>query len=387
MQKWYLWLKIMPVVLVLIACGSEHQEQHNAGESLPANDYAGGFELRTAENGYNIRVNRPWQQATDENFTYTLSREEKQGAIKIPVENVVCMSTTHIAYLEALDELNSVTGLTSTDFVYSKAVKNMVRAGDIQDIGFSENLNLEKIIALKPDVVFAYVIQASELRPLRQLEELGIPVVLVGDYLEQTPLAKMEWLRFFACFYDKMPLANSMIDSISARYDSLKNMIPKQANKPKVLTNVPWQGVWWVPGGDSYLAQLIEDAGGDYLFADYDGTESHAVDIEQVYQRANDADVWIHTGDADTYEAVFNADRRMASFNDISDLDVYNNNRRQSGRGNDFFESAVVYPDRVLSDLMQIFHPELTVGDSMRYYKVLGKRKTGEGSRKTGVRR
>lgn len=358
---------------MLLACGNEHQERHDTGEEIPANDYAKGFELREEKDGYTIRVNRPWQQATDENFTYTLSREEKQGAIKIPVDKVVCMSTTHIAYLETLNALNSVTGLTSTDFVYSKAVRDMVRAGNIKDIGFSENLNLEKIIALNPDVVFAYVIQPSELRPLRQLEELGIPVVLVGDYLEQTPLAKMEWLRFFACFYDKMPLANRKIESISARYDSLKGIIPKQANKPKVLTNIPWQGVWWVPGGDSYLAQLIEDAGGDYLFADYDGTESHAVDIEKVYQSAKDADVWIHTGDADTYKAVFNADRRMASFDDISELEIYNNNRRQSGRGNDFFESAVVNPDRLLSDLIQIFYPEVPVADSMMYYKVLKK--------------
>ncbi|MEA3447851.1 MAG: ABC transporter substrate-binding protein [Bacteroidota bacterium] len=371
MKNHRLCCTILIVVFVCVACSNNQRTQDDTQGKTVENAYASGFEMSETDNGYSIQVMRPWQQATDENFTYSLSREEKQNSIKIPVDNVVCMSTTHIAYLEALGELSSVSGLTSTDFVYSKAVKNKVSAGEIQDIGFSENLNLEKIIALKPDVVFAYVIQASELRPLRQLEELGIPVVLVGDYLEQTPMAKMEWLRFFACFYDKIPLADHMIDSISVRYDSLKNMIPTQANKPKVLTNVPWQGVWWVPGGDSYLAQLIEDAGGDYLFADYEGTESHAVDIELVYQRANNADVWIHSGDADTYTEVFNADRRLVSFNDISNLKVYNNNRRQSGRGNDFFESAVVYPDRVLSDLIQVFYPEAEITDSLMYYKPL----------------
>ncbi|MGC9331959.1 MAG: ABC transporter substrate-binding protein [Bacteroidales bacterium] len=371
MKKHRLYWTILIVVFVCVACSNNHETRDNTLGQPVENAYAAGFEMNETGDGYRIQVMRPWQQATDKNFTYSLSREEKQNAIKIPVNNVVCMSTTHIAYLEALDKLNSVTGLTSTDFVFSKAVKNKVRAGEIQDIGFSENLNFEKISALKPDVVFAYVIHASELRPLQQLEELGIPVVLVEDYLEQSPLARLEWLRFFAAFYDVIPMANRMIDSIAIRYDSLKQLVPSRNEYPCVLTNIPWQGIWWVPGGDSYLAQLIEDAGGNYIFADYGGTESHAVDIEIVYQRAKNADVWIHTGDADTYTEVFNADRRMPSFNDISNLKVYNNNRRQSGRGNDFFESAVVYPDRVLSDLIQVFYPEAEITDSLMYYKPL----------------
>jgi iron complex transport system substrate-binding protein len=371
MKNHRLWWTILIVMFLCFACSDNHKKQVNTQDRPVKNTYATGFEMSATENAYRIRVTRPWQQATDESFTYLLSRTQQEGTIHIPVQKVVCMSTTHVAYLEALDELASVAGLTSTGFVFSNAAQKRIKSGKIQDVGFSENLNLEKIISLNPDVVFAYVIQPSEMRPLMQLKDVGIPVVLVGDYLEQTPLAKMEWLRFFAGFYDKIPQAGRMIDSIATRYDSLKQIVPPKKDHPKVLTNVPWQGVWWVPGGESYMAQLIKDAGGDYIFSDRAGTESHAVDIELVYQRAKDADVWVHTGNANSYEEVFNADRRLKSFHELSGLRIYNNNRRQSGRGNDFFESAVMYPDRVLAELMQVFYPEAEITDSFKYYKSL----------------
>ncbi|MEA3448065.1 MAG: hypothetical protein U9Q98_06400 [Bacteroidota bacterium] len=79
---------------------------------------------------------------------------------------------------------------------------------------------------------------------------------------------------------------------------------------------------------------------------------------------------------------VFNADRRMASFDELSGLKIYNNNRRKSGRGNDFFESAVVHSDRVLSDLMKIFYLDMANADSMRYYTVLTKQ---SGNSKLGI--
>jgi len=281
------------------------------------------------------------------------------------------MSTTHVAYISELNNIESVAGLSGTKYVYNAALRKKISKGMTEEIGSSGNLNLEKIIALQPDVLFAYAIQPSELRPLRQLEELGIPVVLVGDYLEQTPLGKLEWLRFFAAFYDKMPLADSVIGRRSAGYNALRKQVPANAERPRVLTNIPWQGVWWVPGGDSYIAALIEDAGGDYLFSDYSGTESHPIDIEQVFQRSAKADIWIHTGNLDSREAVLAADSRLGLFHELDSIKIFNNNKQQAGPGNDFFESAVVHPENVLADLRAIFYPRYFNSDSLTYYKAL----------------
>lgn len=361
---------LLIVILLLFAC--QQPDVHNlAGESTVSNKYADGFEIEKSSRGYTMIVNRPWQQAENEEFIYSLSRNPDQNEIEIPVEKVVCMSTTHMAYLHALDQAESVAGLSGTDYLFNKHLQQAVKHGELEEVGFSENLNMEKIISLNPDVVFAYVIQPSELRPLRQLEKLDIPVVLVGDYLEQTPLAKLEWLRFFAAFYDLMPEADSLIRTKTNNYLQLKNKLPANKPAPKVLTNIPWQGVWWVPGGESYLAKLISDAGGQYIFGDFPGTESHAVDIEKVYQRSTDADVWINTGNANSYNAVFAADRRLESFHKLAEIRIFNNNKRSNGTGNDFYESAVVNPDYLLSDLIKIFHPEMLDNDTLIYYKAL----------------
>ena len=51
---------------------------------------------------------------------------------------------------------------------------------------------------------------------------------------------------------------------------------------------------------------------------------------------------------------------------------MYNNNLRISpGGGNDYFESAPVNPNRVLADLIEIFHPGLITDHELFYYKKL----------------
>jgi iron complex transport system substrate-binding protein len=357
--------------LLLLACQKD-QKSNTVQTDSNSNRYATGYDMKPTEYGYRIDVYRPWQNAKNEQFTYLLSRKpEDSMAISIPVKKVVCMSTTHIAYISELKEAGSVKGLSGTKYVYNADLQKQIESGETEEIGASGNLNSERIIEFQPDVLFAYAIQPSELRPLRQLEELGIPVVLVGDYLEQSPLGKLEWLRFFAAFYDKVPRADSLIDKRATVYQKLRQQIPKAKEPPSVLTNIPWQGVWWVPGGDSYLAALIEDAGGNYLFSDYKGTESHPVDIEQVFHRSENADIWIHTGNLNTCESVMASDRRLSMFHELEDIRIYNNNKRRSGPGNDFYESAVVHPEKVLADLRAIFYPNQFNCDSLTYYKPL----------------
>lgn len=355
-------------LIFLISCQSEKEKE--SLNTNKKNHYAQRFTAEKVDGGYNIKVTNPWQGAKSETFNYKLRYEpDNNTEIKIPAERVVCMSTTHMAYIQKLNSEQTIKGLSGTNYVYNQKIKDLISQNNIKEIGQAGNLNKEKISNLNPDVIFAYVINPSELKQLNQLRELGIPVVMVADYLENTPKGKLDWLNFFSCFYDKTNQADTFFNKIAANYDSLKNRVKSINNKPDILTNIPFQGVWWVPGNNSYLAKLINDAGGNYLFSEYKGSESNPVDIETAYNKFIKADIWIHTGNANSYNEVFTSDRRLKNFSKKDKIKIFNNNKRKAGKGNDFYETGVIRPDWLLSDLINIFHPELTKKDSLIFYK------------------
>jgi len=340
--------------------------------SASGNHFASGFQIQHVENDVLLTVKNPWQNAENITYEYRLSDSGKEkNSIKIPVQRVACMSTTHVAYINQLGHADKIVALSGTDYVYAENLRKRIDGQSVTELGFSENLNLETLIQLKPDVLFASVISPSELPQLQQLEEMGIPVILIGDYLEQHPLGKMEWIQFFACFFDETERGNAFANEIIKSYSEIEKNCESVKHCPMVMLNTPWQGVWWTPGGDSYMAQFIRDAGGQYLFQDIRGNESQAVDMEEVYQRAVNVDIWLNPASMKTREQVFNSDNRLQYFQNFDSIRIYNNNRRIMGNSNDFFESGVLRPDLILSDLSRIFHAENPHPDSLIYYQLL----------------
>jgi len=340
--------------------------------SLSGNLYASGFQIKHNKGDILLTVKNPWQNAENINYEYRLNSSGKgKNVIEIPVQRVACMSTTHVSFINQLGHADKIVALSGTNHVYDKKLRIRIENQSVQELGFSENLNLETLIQLKPDVLFAYVISPAELPQLQQLEELGIPVIIVGEYLEQHPLGKMEWIRFFSYFFDEPERGEAFTDKIIASYLDVQQQSKFYDNEPTVMLNVPWQGVWWTPGSDSYMAQFIRDAGGKYLFQDMKGNESQAVDMETVYQRAKDVDIWLNPGSVKTRKQVFDSDNRVKYFENFDLIRIYNNNRRVGDNSNDFFESGVVRPDLILKDLSYIFHAENSHPDSLTYYQIL----------------
>ncbi len=142
--------------------------------------------------------------------------------------------------------------------------------------------------------------------------------------------------------------------------------------KPTVLNNAPYQGVWWIAGGSSYAARLIEDAGGDYMWSDNEQSGSLMLDFEAVFEKAADVDFWINPGIWRSLDEARAEDERYAEFKAFQKGSVYNNNRRMNEHGfSDYWESGVANPDVVLADLITIFHPDFLPGHELVYYKKL----------------
>jgi len=297
--------------------------------------------------------------------------------IHTPVRRVVCLSTTQVAMLSALGEAERIKGMSNAAFVSDSAVRQAVARGETADVGYGQGLNIERIISLKPDVIFAYSVGGESASSMARLEGLGRTVVFNAEYLERTALGKAEWIKFMAAFFDCGALAAEKFDAIRDEYLSLCHLVREKvelggARRPRILCGLPWQGIWHVPGGESWMAAMIADAGGDYIWKENRSRESVPVNIETVVHQGGSADFWINAGAARSLAEIRAVDERLTHVKPARTGMVYNNSARAGAHGgNDFFESGAVNPHIVLKDMIRIFHPDLLPDHQTFYYMKL----------------
>jgi len=363
-------------VLIIFSCNSEKHQNKIKNTSLK-NIYAQGFTIESIDNYKKITVFNPWQNAKDEKYEYFLvnkseniSNLKSENIIKTPVEKIICLSTTHIGFLNKLNCSKSIVAISGVNYVYDSTLNVMIKEKKILEIGYENNIDIEKIIELKPDVIFAYDITGALLSKFEYLQKLGIQVVIVGEYLENTPLGRAEWIKFFGAFFEKDSLANSIFTEIEKKYNNLKQNSKTLNNG--IVFNIPFQGIWWIPGGNSYLAKIIEDAGGNYLWKNNNKTESFSISFEDVLSKNDSIFYLLNPSSVNSIEEIIKTDKRLENLNCIKNKKVYNNNKRISNTGgNDFWESGIVNPHLILKDLILILNNDNLNYDSLIYYKKL----------------
>lgn len=343
--------------------------------------YAEGFTIEQYESYRCITVHNPWQGAQDIVIRYYLVREGKvpeglpDGAriIKTPVRRLICMSTTHIGMLDFVGKLETLVGVSGKMYINHPWVKEQFENKRIIDIGYEQNIQYEEMITLKPDLVMTYGIGSEVAGYVNKLQEVGIPVIINGDYLEQTPLAKAEWVKVVAALFDLDDSVNQKFDQVAEEYCKIKMLALNVNERPKVMIGLPWKDTWFIPGGNSFAANFIKDAGGSYIWEDKYTQEAIPFSIEAVYEEAKDADVWINPGIAESLNDIVSMDERLVNFKPVREEAVYNNNRILNEQGgNDYWESGIMNPQKILADLVTIFHPGLLPDHQLVYYKKIG---------------
>ena len=300
---------------------------------------------------------------------------ENSLTIEVPVKSLVTMSTTYFPHLERFNVLDSLVGVDDTTYVFNERVQDMAEKGTLNIIGGGAGggaVNVETLIDLAPELIMTSASGIPEYDAHPKLLEAGLPVVINGDYLEDTPLGRAEWGKFIAAFYNLEVEANLDFMAVDNRYKELQALVTDITEKPSVFTNTDFQGSWYVPGGKSYASLLLKDAGADYLWADDGGTGANPLSFEEVYDKALDADFWLNVGFANDLASLLAMDERYSDFSAFQNGNVFNYSKRVNANGgSDYFESGVANPDVILADLIKIFHPELLPEYTLYYYQQL----------------
>jgi len=215
--------------------------------------------------------------------------------VKIPVKHVASMSSVYSLMLMALGEANSIAAIDNVEYYTNPFIQQQVADGKIIELSKGPQIEVEKTLALKPDLLLTFGMGDPKADLDKKLLQANLPVAISLDHLEETPLARAEWIKFYACFFNKQRMADSIFSSSEKKYNELKALVKAETKKPTVLTEIKYGDTWYVPSGISYMANLIADAGGDYFWKDDQKTGSTPLSFETVYTKAKDCDVWINT--------------------------------------------------------------------------------------------
>ena len=358
------------ILTVLAFCSLAALTAQGAGFSIA---YKQGYKV--------LSVKSPWPGASG-GLTYVLYKRgdpkplgvKADGFFETPLRRVITFSTTYIPQIAALGEADSVVGVDNAALVSTPELLARIKSGATVETTRNWAPNIELMISLAPDAVFTYGM-GNEWDSHPKMAEAGLPVVINGDWNEADPLARAQWIVFIAAFYDKEGFASTYFDSIAKDYARVRALAASAKERPAVLVNGPFQGSWTVSGGKSYMARLIADAGASYLWADDGGSGGLTLSTEAVYARALGADTWLNPAlTVKTAADIASLDPRFASLPAVLKGAVWNATLRMSpGGGNDYFESAILRPDLVLTDLVKIFHPALLQDRPFTYYRRIEK--------------
>lgn len=339
--------------------------------------YAEGFTISQQENYKVLTIKNPWI-GEGKTYRYILYKGEKptginaDAFIKTPIKSIACMSLTHVSFIEKLNKENTIVALSGLDYVSSLKINEQIANGAIKEMGQGHNLNYEMLVEQHPDFIMGYGIDASSNNYMDKLQTLDLKIVLNSEYMETHPLGKAEWIKFIAAFYDEDELATSIFNKIEGEYLELVKLTSTIKDKPTVFTGMPWNGAWYIPGAKSFQAQILKDAGANYLWSEGNDEKSSLTKAKEiVIDEAYEADFWINQNSYNSVKSIVGYDGKFAGFKSIKNQKLYNNDKRLNDKsGNDYWETGVVQPQVVLKDLIKIFHPKL-IEHELYYYRQL----------------
>ncbi len=337
--------------------------------------YARYFEIEKSKSGERtLRIFNPWKNGTTIQELAVGSKVNKGASgIKSPVESIVPMSTSFYGYLEKLGKLETVSGVEDKKYVYNAYLLAQLNAGKLTEVGQSGNISVERTVVLKPDVI---VISGTEiLGPnLLKIQQSGIAILNNMDWQEQHPLGRAEWIKVFGLLYNQEEFADSLFNEIEKKYNALcekvKTQIPSEGTS--ILRGYNYQGTWFLPGGRSYVAQFLRDAGASYQYSNDTTTGSLPLSSELVFNEFSNAAVWLDPGGCKSIADLLRLDGRYKNLGAFKSGSIYNNTRRSlPAGGNDCLESSPANPDLVLMDLVKILYPQLLPEHKLYFYQRL----------------
>ena len=367
------YVKLFILAVLLSACGGakKNASQQTKGDAV-AFKYATQISVEKFD-GYTVAtIKNPWKEGmTLHRYVLVPSDQEVPNhipngtIIRTPLKRAVMFTTVHCAMLMEFGKQDCISGVADLKYIKIPWIQEQVAKGRITDVGDGMSPVIEKIIDEHPDALFLSPFENSG--GYGKLEDINIPIVECADYMESSPLARAEWLRFYGMLFGCEERADLLFQTVDNSYHQLKQLAAKAKTRPSVLVDKVTGSVWYVPGGKSTIGQMIKDANGQYAWADDEHSGSISLPFETVLEHAGEADVWLfrYSSNHDiTYDELLSEHHGYEQFRAYKNQMAYGCDVERSL----FYEESPFHPERLLNDFIHILHPEIDTMASMRYF-------------------
>lgn len=341
--------------------------------------YASGFKIARGNGFWEVEVTQAWTGA-DRIFKYLVLEEnaekplgEFDAIIQLPVEKIILTSTTQIPHLDMLGATEKLIGFPNRDLISSEKAWKQIDAGKVADLGAGPSANTEFVIDLDPDWIMISTL-GDDLKYLDLLAQAEIPAAINGEYVEPHPLGRAEWIKFTGVLLGKYEEAKSAFEGVEKAYLEAEKLSSSIADslRPTVLSGVLYQDIWYAPSSESWGSKILQNAGGNYIFSDQEGTGSAQLNYEYVLENALEADFWIGSADFPDLQTMGNSEPRYRAFKAFKTGNVFSYTQKRGRAGGfEYFELGYMRPDLILKDLIKILHPDLLPNYELYFYQQL----------------
>lgn len=359
---------------LLFCCSCNHGTPQLSADFAQGNRYAHGFSISECEGCTVAQLRDPWD-TLKLRACYLLIPEDQEVPkhlpkgviIRTPLRDVAVVTSLYLTVMDELGCLEAAGGVCEPEYVTSRAAREMLSSGHIADLGNSVAPNIERIIDCGAQAI---LVSPFENAGFGGTEKLGLPIVEAADYMESHPLGRCEWIRFYGRLFGCGERADSLFEATVQRYEALKVLCDTLQERPKVLLEKRYGSSWFVPAGNSYVATLHRDAGAKYIFSEHEGSNNTPISSEAVYDRGQEADFWLFK-----YAAEENYSRKQlleeyplySGIKAFAEGSTYGCNTIH----NEYYCDIALHPERILEELIRIYHPQLLPEEPLRYYEKL----------------
>jgi iron complex transport system substrate-binding protein len=357
-----------------VSCKGKQSEAAEENQPVLFTDsiyYAQGFAIETHPGYVLVKIKNPWDRAKILQAYVLVPKSENLPEnlpagtlLRTPLEKAAVFSSVLCGILDELNALTSLVGVTDPQYIDIPFVKENLSKGKIQDIGQEMNPDIEKLMLAEPEAIFTNPINEAGIGALSKLD---VPVVHCVEYRETHPLGQAEWIRFIGRLFDKREPADSLFFETVRAYNELSELAAAVNDRPTVFTELKAGDFWYMPGGKSYMAHLLAAAGADYILKDDSSTGSISLPFERILDKAEHADFWLfkyYQPQEMTYRQLAGDYANYTLFDAFQKRNIYVCNTSKVP----YYQELPLHPDRILKDMIHLFHPELLPGYQPRYY-------------------
>ncbi len=365
------FILILAAAMVFAACNASRIQETNTVNSSSHQliemdvEFAETFEVESIDSGYLVRLIDPNSHETEREITlsYDLSTEG-DDVVHLPLKNIVNLSQTTVGMMAIIDQIDLIVGISGEQYLHNAELIEKSKNGSVKSFGDESDLPVESIIAANAQLVlysgFSKVLPGSD-----KLEKVGIRSIPIYDWRETHPLGKAEWIKFIGIICGQEQEAVDFFETVKKEYENLKWRASKVNSKPTVLSGNLLGDVWYSPAGQSYMATMLRDAGGEYVYKNSQGTGSTENSIEQIIIDNESTNFWLNPG-IDNKSKLVELNPKapfIGPFN--GGLYCYSSNM------NEYWERSAAEPHLVLEDLIRILQPDLLEKGEFHFYRKL----------------